>query len=119
MAPPTAGTFIYHTHYHDENQLTNGIIGPIIVMPSGAKFDPETDKTFLFALGPQNPFGPVVLHVLNSLGFVVSNESISAVVANGIGLAKGSTPIGPHILYEFASTYPTKFGFIISTAAST
>lgn len=65
MAPPTAGTFIYHTHYHDENQLTNGILGPIIVMPQGVKFDPDTDKTFLFALGPQNPFGPVVL--LNGL----------------------------------------------------
>ena len=45
--------------------LLPNIIGPIIVMPSGAKFDPETDKTFLFALGPQNPFGPVVL--LNGL----------------------------------------------------
>ncbi len=65
MAPPTAGTFIYHTHYHDENQLTNGILGPIIVLPAGTQHDPETDKAFLFALGPANPFGPVVL--LNGL----------------------------------------------------
>jgi FtsP/CotA-like multicopper oxidase with cupredoxin domain len=65
MTPPTAGTFIYHTHYHDENQLTNGIVGPLVVLPEGGQYEPETDKTFLFALGPTNPYGPVVL--LNGL----------------------------------------------------
>jgi FtsP/CotA-like multicopper oxidase with cupredoxin domain len=28
MTPPRAGTFIYHTHWHDPSQLTNGIYGP-------------------------------------------------------------------------------------------
>lgn len=51
MTPPRAGTFIYHTHWHDETQLTNGLYGPLIVLPEGEKFDPSTDLTFVFSIG--------------------------------------------------------------------
>lgn len=51
MIPPRAGTFIYHTHWHDPSQLTNGMYGPLIVLPPGEKFDPESDLTFVFSLG--------------------------------------------------------------------
>lgn len=51
LAPPRAGTFIYHTHWHDETQLTNGIYGPLIVLPEGEKFNPSTDLTFVFSIG--------------------------------------------------------------------
>jgi FtsP/CotA-like multicopper oxidase with cupredoxin domain len=51
MTPPRAGTFIYHTHWHDELQLTNGIYGPLIVLPPGEKFDPTSDLTFVFSMG--------------------------------------------------------------------
>ena len=61
MAPPRAGTFIYHTHWHDQDQLENGIYGPLIVLPTGQKFDPASDQTFLFSLGIFEPFGPVLL----------------------------------------------------------
>lgn len=61
MAPPRAGTFIYHTHWHDQDQLENGIYGPLIVVPTGQKFDAASDKTFLFSLGVFEPFGPVLL----------------------------------------------------------
>jgi len=47
MTPPRAGTFIYHTHWHDVEQLTNGLYGPLIVVEPGEKFDPETDKIFM------------------------------------------------------------------------
>ena len=40
MAPPRARTFIYHTHWHDPDQLENGIYGPLIVLPPGQPFDP-------------------------------------------------------------------------------
>jgi FtsP/CotA-like multicopper oxidase with cupredoxin domain len=49
MTPPRAGTFIYHTHWHDAAQLTSGLYGPIIVMEPGQKFDPEVDKIFLIS----------------------------------------------------------------------
>jgi FtsP/CotA-like multicopper oxidase with cupredoxin domain len=51
MIPPRAGTFIYHTHWHDESQLTNGVYGPLIVLPPGEKLDPTSDLVFLFSIG--------------------------------------------------------------------
>jgi FtsP/CotA-like multicopper oxidase with cupredoxin domain len=41
-----AGTFIYHTHLNDIEQLTSGMYGPIIVLEPGEKYDPETDHVF-------------------------------------------------------------------------
>jgi len=49
MTPPRAGTFIYHSHWHEQKQLGEGLTGPLIVLEPGAKFDPATDKTFLFS----------------------------------------------------------------------
>jgi len=55
MTPPRAGTFIYHTHWHDANQLMGGLYGPLIVLEPGAKFDPETDKIFILSRsGPED-----------------------------------------------------------------
>ena len=51
MTPPRAGTFIYHTHWHDALQLVNGVYGPLIVLPPGEKFDPDTDRIFVFSIG--------------------------------------------------------------------
>ena len=41
-----AGTFIYHTHLNDIEQLTSGMYGPIIVLDPGEKYDPKTDHVF-------------------------------------------------------------------------
>jgi len=43
---PRAGTFMYHTHLNDIEQLTSGLFGPIIVLEPGQKFDPSTDHVF-------------------------------------------------------------------------
>jgi manganese oxidase len=51
IVPPRAGTFIYHTHWHDPSQLTNGLYGPLIVLPEGERFDPRSDLTFVFSIG--------------------------------------------------------------------
>ena len=51
MTPPRAGTFIYHTHWHDPSQLTNGVYGPLIVLPPGDKYDPASDLAFVFSIG--------------------------------------------------------------------
>ena len=51
IVPPRAGTFIYHTHWHDPSQLTNGLYGPLIVLPEGERFDPKSDLTFVFSIG--------------------------------------------------------------------
>ena len=49
MTPPRAGTFIYHSHWHEQRQLGEGLTGPLIVLEPGAKFNPATDKIFLFS----------------------------------------------------------------------
>jgi FtsP/CotA-like multicopper oxidase with cupredoxin domain len=61
MTPPRAGTFIYHTHWHDESQLLNGMYGPLIVLEPGQKYEPEHDKTFVISTGRYAPFGEMLL----------------------------------------------------------
>jgi manganese oxidase len=51
IVPPRSRTFIYHTHWHDASQLTNGLYGPLIVLPQGETFDPKSDLIFLFSIG--------------------------------------------------------------------
>jgi FtsP/CotA-like multicopper oxidase with cupredoxin domain len=57
MIPPRAGTFMYHTHWHDEVQLTGGIHGALVVMPRGQVWNPATDKVFMMTLSPNDTFG--------------------------------------------------------------
>lgn len=42
--PSRAGTFIYHTHAADPDQLVGGIYGALIVLEPGEKYDPEHDR---------------------------------------------------------------------------
>jgi FtsP/CotA-like multicopper oxidase with cupredoxin domain len=61
MIPPRAGTFMYHTHWHDAAQLTGGVHGALIVMPAGQNYDAATDKSFLFSQGANEPFGAAMM----------------------------------------------------------
>jgi FtsP/CotA-like multicopper oxidase with cupredoxin domain len=63
MTPPRAGTFIYHTHWHDVPQLTSGLYGPLIVVEPGQKFDPAVDKIFIIGReGPDESVSPLLLN---------------------------------------------------------
>ncbi len=66
MIPQRAGSFIYHTHWHDHDQLTGGVHGPMVVLGPDEAYDPETDKSFLVSLSPREPFGASVLLVNGS-----------------------------------------------------
>jgi FtsP/CotA-like multicopper oxidase with cupredoxin domain len=44
---PRAGTFIYHTHLNDLEQLTSGLYGAIVVLEPGEVLDPRTDHVYL------------------------------------------------------------------------
>jgi FtsP/CotA-like multicopper oxidase with cupredoxin domain len=44
---PRAGTFIYHTHLNDFEQLTSGLYGGIIVLEPGQRLDPARDHLFV------------------------------------------------------------------------
>ena len=41
------GTFMYHTHLNDIEQLSSGLYGAIVVLPRGSRFDPATDHVFV------------------------------------------------------------------------
>ncbi len=63
FTPPRAGTFIYHTHWHDLLQLTGGLYGPLIVLEPGQKFNPDTDRIFVIGrAGPDEQAFPLVLN---------------------------------------------------------
>lgn len=44
---PRAGTFIYHTHMNDIEQLTSGLYGGIVVLEPGQRFDQRRDHIFV------------------------------------------------------------------------
>jgi FtsP/CotA-like multicopper oxidase with cupredoxin domain len=62
MTPPRAGTFIYHSHWHERQQLGGGLTGPIIVLSPGEKYDTATDKTFLFTRDGTDGVEPLLLN---------------------------------------------------------
>lgn len=47
LTMPRAGTFIYHTHMNDIEQLTSGLYGAIVVLEPGSRFDPLRDHVFV------------------------------------------------------------------------
>lgn len=51
MTPPRAGTFIYHTHWAHETQLTGGLYGGLLVLERAEKFDAERQKVFVVGTG--------------------------------------------------------------------
>jgi len=63
MTPPRAGTFIYHSHWHDVAQIASGLYGPLIVLEPGQKFDPAVDKVFIVGReGPHDDVSPLLLN---------------------------------------------------------
>jgi len=62
MIPPRAGTFIYHSHWHEQKQLGEGLTGPLIVLEPGMKFDSTTDKIFLFSRDGVETNEPLLLN---------------------------------------------------------
>jgi manganese oxidase len=47
MTPPRAGTFIYHTHMDETDQLGTGLYGAMLVLEPGEAFDPAHDHLFV------------------------------------------------------------------------
>jgi len=62
FAPPRAGTFMYHTHMNGMAQLSSGLYGPLIVVPEGTTFHPESDKVFLLSRNGKRKDGQLLLN---------------------------------------------------------
>jgi FtsP/CotA-like multicopper oxidase with cupredoxin domain len=63
LAPPRAGTFIYHSHADELRQLGSGLFGPLVVLEPGETFDPRTDHFLVFSMaGPDLDIAPIVVN---------------------------------------------------------
>ena len=62
FTPPRAGTFMYHTHLHDNRQLTSGLYGAMIVTEPGERFEEATDHVMVLGRGGPQRDAPVVLN---------------------------------------------------------
>ena len=63
FTPPRAGTFIYHTHLNDYQQLSTGLYGALIIVEPGHPFDPATDKVFVLSQGgPDEEKDPLLMN---------------------------------------------------------
>ena len=49
FTPPRAGTFMYHSHFNEMQQIASGLYGTILVLNRGQRYDPETDRVLLFS----------------------------------------------------------------------
>jgi len=47
ITPKRAGTFMYHTHYNEMRQQFGGLVGALIVLEPGERWDPTHDLLFL------------------------------------------------------------------------
>jgi FtsP/CotA-like multicopper oxidase with cupredoxin domain len=61
LAPPRAGTYIYHSHADELRQLGSGLFGPVVVLDPAQTFDPATDHFLIFSMaGPNLDIAPIV-----------------------------------------------------------
>jgi FtsP/CotA-like multicopper oxidase with cupredoxin domain len=51
FAPPRAGTFMYHSHSNEMQQIASGLYGTIVVREPGAPRDTTADRVLVFADG--------------------------------------------------------------------
>jgi len=95
MTPPRAGTFIYHTHWHKDLQLTGGLYGALIVLEPGERYNPETDHIVIIGLngilrdGEREPFalnGAAVPDPIVMRAGVPNRLRLINITANGVGL---------------------------------
>ncbi len=47
LTTPRAGTFMYHTHMNDIEQLSSGLYGGIVVLEPGQRLDPSRDHLYV------------------------------------------------------------------------
>ena len=117
IAPLRAGSFIYHTHWHEPGQLTNGLYGPLLVMPPGQEFDPATDLNFLFSRGTFEPLGnlflinghpqPLVMPLMTEVKYRFRLTNIATNDVNlRVALRKGGAPVQWRVIAKDGADVP-------------
>lgn len=94
---PRAGTFMYHTHLNDIEQLTSGLYGGIVVLEPGKRFDRRRDHLFVTGWDGETR-APALPHL------VVNGDSVPAplVLTAGVPHRLRFVNIGPAGLFRIA-----------------
>lgn len=94
---PRAGTFMYHTHMNDIEQLTSGLYGGIVVLEPGKRFDSSRDHLFVAGWDGETR-APALPHL------VINGDSLPRplVLTPGVPHRLRFVNIGPAGLLRFA-----------------
>ncbi len=94
---PRAGTFMYHTHMNDIEQLTSGLYGGIVVLEPGKRFDSNRDHLFVAGWDGETR-APALPHL------VINGDSLPRplVLTPGVPHRLRFVNIGPAGLLRFA-----------------
>jgi FtsP/CotA-like multicopper oxidase with cupredoxin domain len=68
FTPPRVGTFMYHSHFNESEQIASGLYAPIIVVEPGQKVDLDRDRVLFFGTAGSSDnvvVGPYAHHMLN------------------------------------------------------
>jgi FtsP/CotA-like multicopper oxidase with cupredoxin domain len=52
ITPKRAGTFMYHTHFNDIRQQYGGLVGPLVVLEPGERWDADHEMLVMISDGP-------------------------------------------------------------------
>jgi FtsP/CotA-like multicopper oxidase with cupredoxin domain len=128
-----AGTFIYHTHLNDIEQLVGGLYGAIVVLEPGERWDPARDLVFVGGWGPAPVVNggatdaPVEMGIgetvrlrliaiapANSFRFRLLRDSVEtewrAVGKDGFALPAAQAVVGPaNVLIDNGETFDAEF----------
>lgn len=121
FTPPRVGTFMYHSHFNEEQQISSGLYAPLLVVEPGQRYDPETDRVLMFSTGGPTvnlitgPFPPTVLNgkaqpepmefkagTTYRLRLLNMTGDINTIVA----LLDGETPVEWRLLAKDGATVP-------------
>jgi FtsP/CotA-like multicopper oxidase with cupredoxin domain len=75
FTPPRAGTFMYHTHFHDHRQLTSGLYGGMLVVEPDDMFDEATDHVFVLGRDGPQAEAPVAINGMRACGRVARGHT--------------------------------------------
>jgi FtsP/CotA-like multicopper oxidase with cupredoxin domain len=56
ITPKRAGTFMYHTHFNDMRQQYGGLVGPIVILEPGERWDASREVLVMIADGAHATF---------------------------------------------------------------
>jgi|CXWL01.1.fsa_nt_gi FtsP/CotA-like multicopper oxidase with cupredoxin domain len=104
LMTPRAGTFMYHTHMNDIEQVTGGAVGAIIVLEPGQRFDSSRDHVFLAHWNGVN------LDTAGVPGLFINGDSVAPApktLALGVTHRIRLINIGPAGIIQFAMRQDT------------